>query len=299
MARTPKKTPDMQEPALDEPKIEGALTVLRETGENARALAAQLGYQGALTVDALEDRIRIGQRRTIEAVMELGASLMLLREITPHGEFEERSAAFGIDPRMARRLMSATLKFSNRVSKPVLEAAGSQTKLLELVVLDEDEIEALAKGDSVRGVKLDDVETMSVRELRAALREANAEADATKKVLADKNAKLDAERAKLRRIKAATPDQVLKEITTEAGLIKHEIWAALRAKLLPACEALRDHGAEHGVETTLQMANLVGELQAELAAIRSQFGLPDLSDGVSQALAGEVAQWGGSSAPAH
>ena len=55
MARTPKKTPDMQEPALDEPKIEGALTVLRETGENARALAAQLGYQGALTVDALED----------------------------------------------------------------------------------------------------------------------------------------------------------------------------------------------------------------------------------------------------
>jgi DNA ligase-1 len=53
------------------------------------------------------------------------------------------------------------------------------------VVLDEDEIEALAKGDSVRGVKLDDVETMSVRELRAALREAHAEADATKKVLAD------------------------------------------------------------------------------------------------------------------
>lgn len=296
MARTPKKPQDLADPALDEPKIEGALTELRRTGENAQALAAQLGYQGALTIDALEDRIRIGQRRTIEAVMELGASLMLLREITPHGEFEDRCSAFGIDPRMARRLMSATLKFSNRVSKPVLEAAGSQTKLLELVVLDEDEIEALGKGESVRGVQLDDIETMSVRELRAALREANAEADATKKVLAEKNAKLDAERAKLKRIKAATPDQVLKEMVSEAGLIKHEIWAALRAKLLPACEALRDHGAEHGVDTTLQMANLVGEVQAELNAIRAQFSLPDLSDGVSQTLAGEVAQWAGNAA---
>ena len=296
MARTPKKPQDLADPALDDPKIEGALTELRRTGETAQALAAQLGYPGALTIDALEDRIRIGQRRTIEAVMELGASLMLLREITPHGEFEDRCSAFGIDPRMARRLMSATLKFSNRVSKPVLEAAGSQTKLLELVVLDEDEIEALGKGESVRGVQLDDIETMSVRELRAALREANAEADATKKVLAEKNAKLDAERAKLKRIKAATPDQVLKEMVSEAGLIKHEIWAALRAKLLPACEALRDHGAEHGVDTTLQMANLVGEVQAELNAIRAQFSLPDLSDGVSQTLAGEVAQWAGNAA---
>lgn len=296
MARTPKKPQDLADPALDEPKIEGALTELRRTGENAQALAAQLGYQGALTIDALEDRIRVGQRRTVEAVMELGASLMLLREITPHGEFEDRCGAFGIDPRMARRLMSATLKFSNRVSKPVLEAAGSQTKLLELVVLDEDEIEALGKGESVRGVQLDDIETMSVRELRAALREANAEADATKKVLAEKNAKLDAERAKLKRIKAATPDQVLKEMVSEAGLIKHEIWAALRAKLLPACEALRDHGIEHGVDTTLQMANLVGEVQAELNAIRAQFTLPDLSDGVSQTLAGEVAQWAGNAA---
>ena len=166
-------------------------------------------------------------------------------------------------------------------------------------VLDEDEIEALAKGDSVRGVKLDDVETMSVRELRAALREAHAEADATKKVLADKNTKLDAERAKLRRIKTATPDQALKELTAEAGLIKHEIWAALRAKLRPACEALKAHADEHGVDTALLMANLVGEIQAELVDIRAQFALPDVSDSVTQALAGEVAQWGGAPGPAH
>lgn len=298
MARTTNKSRDLPEPALDEPKIEGALTVLRETGDNARALAQQLGYQGALTVDALEDRIRIGQRRTIEAAMDLGASLLLLREITPHGQFEERVEAFGFSPVFARRLMSATLKFANRNSKSVLAAAGSQTKLLELMVLDEDELTVLEGGGTARGLLLDDIETMSVRELRAALREANAEADATKKVLAEKNAKLDAERAKLKRIKAATPDQVLKEMVSEAGLIKHEIWAALRAKLLPACEALRGHGIEHGVDTTLQMANLVGEVQAELNAIRAQFTLPDLSDGVSQALAGEVAQWG-AAAPAH
>ena len=41
-------------------------------------LALSLGYEGALTVGALEDEIRFYQRRSVEDVLELGKRLLLL-----------------------------------------------------------------------------------------------------------------------------------------------------------------------------------------------------------------------------
>ncbi len=65
-------------------------------------LATQLGYEGALTVGALEDEIRFFQQRTVEAVMELGKRLLILKEITPHGEFNKRVEMLNFTPRMAK-----------------------------------------------------------------------------------------------------------------------------------------------------------------------------------------------------
>ena len=156
-----------------------------EASENACALAAQLGYVGVLTVGAVEDSIRFYQHRSVEAVLELGKSLIILRELTPHGEFSKRLEMLDISDRMAQKFMASTLKFSNANSSSLLKAAGTQTKMLELLALDDGEIEALGSGESVRGLNLDAIETMSVRELKAALRESQANASATDKVLGD------------------------------------------------------------------------------------------------------------------
>lgn len=155
-------------------------------------LATQLSYAGALTVGALEDGIRFYQRRTVEACLELGTRLLLLKELTPHGEFLQRTEGLEISPRMSQKLMSATLKFSNANSSSLLEAAGTQTKLLELLVLDDDQIAALQNGESVSGLTLEKIDTMSVRELKAALREANETAEARQKLLKASNAERDA-----------------------------------------------------------------------------------------------------------
>ena len=104
--------------------------------------------------------------------MELGKRLLILKEMTPHGEFEKRIDILGFSPRMARKFMSAVLKFSNRNSNSVLIASKTQTKLLELVVLDDDDLDVIEQGGSIGEVSLDTIETMSVRELKAALREA-------------------------------------------------------------------------------------------------------------------------------
>jgi len=161
-----------------------------EVSENALAVARQVGYDGTLTVGALEDEIRFYQRRSVEACIELGKRLLVLKELTPHGEFAQRAELLGFSPKTAQRFMAATLKFANATSMSLLQKAGSHTKLLELLVLDDGEIEALESGETVRGIDLDKIETMSVSELKKALREAEADKKAKDQVIQAKTAEL-------------------------------------------------------------------------------------------------------------
>ncbi|HEY8037973.1 MAG TPA: hypothetical protein VIF37_20560 [Methylobacter sp.] len=177
----------------------------RQASDNVLAVAQQLGYDGALTVGALEDEIRFYQRRTVEACLELGKRLLILKELTPHGEFESRAELLGISRRMAQKFMSATLKISKTNSNSLLKSAGTQSKLLELLVLDDGEIEALENGGSVRGVTLNDIESMSVSELKKALREASDNLKSKDAVIQKKDQKLNELDHELERLKLDRP----------------------------------------------------------------------------------------------
>jgi hypothetical protein len=145
----------------------------------AEALAKDLSYDGALTVDSLEEEIKFYQRRSVEAVLETGKRLLLLKEIAGHGVFHEKLEALGFSPRLAQQFMAATLKVSNTKSTSLLALPNlGQTKLLELLVLDDGEIEALNSGEEVRGIQLDDVDCMTVSELRRALRKEQTDKEA-------------------------------------------------------------------------------------------------------------------------
>lgn len=189
--------------SMAEPEARMNLAI-REAEGNAQAVAERLGYEGTLSVGALEDEIRFYQRRTVEASLELGKRLLILREIAPHGEFVQRMELLGISRGMGYKFMSATLKFSNVSSTRLLEATGTQTKMLELLTLDDGEIAALEAGESARGITLDDVDTMSVSELRAALREGREEQAAVERLAAERRDELDKLKVKGRR-KGADP----------------------------------------------------------------------------------------------
>ena len=176
-------------------------------------LAAQLGYEGSLALGSLEDEVRFYQQRTVESCMEIGKRLLLIKEQTPHGEFNKRIEMLNFTPRMAQKFMSAVLKFSKTNSNSLLQKAGNQTKLLELVMLDDDEIELIEQGGSIGDVSLDTIETMSVRELKKALRDAKADIDAKEQVIKTKDQKANellAENAKLK-----SPAQIKKRAETE------------------------------------------------------------------------------------
>jgi hypothetical protein len=135
----------------------------------------------------IEGEVRFYSARSGEAFVEAGRRLIWLKEHEGHGGFGSCLARIGLPRRAAQRMMVVAAKFP---SASALNHLGS-SKLLEMAILDDEEIAALGDGGTIADYTVDDIEKMSVKELREALRkseEANAEAD---EMVAKKNQKID------------------------------------------------------------------------------------------------------------
>lgn len=202
MARTA-HTPVIHEtPEIDTQSIaqeSSALTAvsIAEQQQNARvrAVALRVGYQlpaDAIDPDLIQRDIAANMRRSVEACLEVGRGLTVLKEACQHGQFIARLEVLGMDRGVAARFMQAAMKFSNvPTSAHLTKAIGSQSKLLELLVLDDDQVEELVLKGETGPLKFDEVDTMSVKELRSKVREAKQEKEAMQRLLQDKNATID------------------------------------------------------------------------------------------------------------
>lgn len=243
-----------------------------------RALAQQLRYEGATDPDTLENSAREAIRRIGMSVFELGGYLLLLREASPYGTFMPALERVGIGERAARQYMAVTRRFANRQANAVLESAGF-TKMAELVTLEDEQIDELLLTGQTGELALDDVATMSVKELRAAVREAKAERAAQEDLLATKNKQIDALKLKTKRIAAAPPDEALAELKKEATGIANDAQGCILGGLRAALQAITDHAAAQdqvGAHDVF-MAGLVAQVQATLSQVRDQFMLRDLA----------------------
>lgn len=253
-----------------------------------RAVALQMGYQlpaDCTDPDLIQRDISANMRRSVEACLQVGQGLEVLKAACQHGEFQSRLDVLGIDTTVAKRFRMAARKFSKGASTHLLKAIGNQTKLFEMIVLDDDQVEELELTGQTGELALDDIATMSVKELRHAVREARADKEATDKLISDKNAKID----KLsRHIKKATPDQVLLELQKEATEHMNDALGCVRGQIRAAFGAIKNHSHD---DHSVFMAGVLGQLQAELTSVREDFNLPDVSTAADLALAAEVAQW--------
>ncbi|MDR1250938.1 MAG: hypothetical protein LBK62_02110 [Treponema sp.] len=117
-------------------------------------------------LERIENEIRFYQDQAGAALLEMGKRFIRIKAHEGHGKFLEALGRLGLAERSARYAMAAARRFSNR---PAVADLGV-SKMKALTVLDDDEIDALGKGDSVRGMNLDDIDRMSTRELRENLR---------------------------------------------------------------------------------------------------------------------------------
>ncbi|MCK9987428.1 MAG: hypothetical protein AzoDbin1_03900 [Azoarcus sp.] len=292
--RKPRSAPEILDADAGHPPLDGAMEAMREVKlgaiargieaeQHVRAVALQVGYQlpaDCIDPDLIQRDISANMRRSVEACLEVGRGLAVLKAACEHGQFMARLDVLGIDHTVAKRFMQAATKFSNGASTHLLKAAGNQTKLFEMLVLDDEQVEELELTGQTGELKLDEIATMSVKELRAALREARADGQAKDELLADKNKLLDTERAKSKRVQALPPDEVLAELQTEATRIHNDIRGAVVGQLRQALIALNNHGEVRGEgAATVFMGGLVAQLAADLVALRDEFGLPDVDRG--------------------
>lgn len=226
--------------------------------------------------------------------MATGASLLILRELSPHGQFLERVDRLGIDRRLAQRFMSAALKFGKSGDSPLLGAAGNVSKLLELTVLDDAEIALLASGESARGITLDAIEGMGFRELREALRDAQADLQVANEARGKQQAKLDKLERERKAFAKLPPDDVLKKLLDEANTVMLDARGCIHGQLRAAVLGIQNHAESHdgnrSAHDTL-LAGLVSQLITALKDLQAEALLPDVSNAADTALLSEVAQW--------
>lgn len=234
--------------------------------ENAMTIATQVGYDGSLTLGAIEDGIRFYQRRTVEAILETGKRLLVMKELTPRGEFEERVELLGFSTRTAQRFMQAAGKTAkSAILADLSKQAKNGLAFLELVTHDDDSLKSLAE--------MDDVDRMSASQLRAALKDARETNEARDALVKNKQARIDQieeENHKLkRRVETTTPEEAALEIRKEADRIafvaEHEVSANLRR----AFDALTEKGGQHSEF----MLGLITQIELACDVLRGDFGL--------------------------
>ncbi|CBG87714.1 DUF3102 domain-containing protein [Citrobacter rodentium] len=265
----------------DAPLSDGLNVSLNAMTEHRLEIMQQFGEGLPYERDRIVHETRFYMAQSAEAMLEAGKRLIILKENEPHGDFINiLENDLGLEPRVARRMMQASVKFLGNSDEPQKRTALTvlgKTKLYELMVLDDEELDALADGGTVAGATLDDIDRMTSRELKAALREARETNAAQQRVLADKNEKIDALSTKLEkksRIKPPKPDEEVKKIRAEVTAIATEAEAAVIVHLSNAFSTLSAYCDEHQLDIPKDfMSGLVCQVERGIHALRETFDL--------------------------
>lgn len=278
MANKPTPAPKSKEVAVEIGSVEQTMEAANqlavatlEKNERVTALALQINYQGSTDPGVLVNSAKDALRRLGMAVFELGAYLLLLKEGCKHGDFVLALEEVGISHPSAKKYMAMTRRFANGSTSIHLEKLGF-SKMAELLPLDDDQVDDLVGEGQTGELALDDVARMSVKELRAAVHKERQEAQKQKNQverLTTVNTELHEE---VRLIKRLPASEELKRTQREAADIHAETLGMVQGNLRRALIALNNCEQDQ----SLVMAGMVGQVIAELVALRNEFNLPEV-----------------------
>ena len=273
MARKPNATIEL----ADDIAIGSGLSAAQHlAAEHNLQVVRQFGDGQPYERERVINEVRFFLGTAAEAMLEAGKRLVELKEFEGHGAFvsicEER---LGLSPRTAQQMMQAAIKYlSPALEKHAAQLQGlGKAKLIELLAEDDEDLAALAEGGTVAGLELDEVERMSCRELRKALRDAREDKTAQGRVMADKDAKineLSTQLAKKPLVEVKPLDEQLQELRLEATAKAGAAEAAISGALYPAIHLLMQH---EGADQRVFAAGLLAQVEQALLEIRAEYGI--------------------------
>lgn len=220
--------------------------------------------------------------QSAESMLEAGKRLIVLKEHEGHGEFIQIvESQLGVNYSIAKKMAGAAAKFLS----PKLQGKSQKlltlgkSKLYELMVEDDDDLEALADGGTVAGLELDEVDRMSCRELRKALRKSREDSEAKEQVIADKNKKLDELATKSKKLKTIPLDEQLAQIQAEADARCFDIQCQIRVQLTAALEAVGEFAKASDVDIQPWLKGQLDQIDSALLHLRDEQGIPRDAEG--------------------
>nr|DAX52666.1 MAG TPA: Protein of unknown function (DUF3102) [Caudoviricetes sp.] len=225
--------------AMDVYAEKNAQQVLVVQQDDKRFLAEGEKYNLHICLERAKESLSQVRR----GLIRLGGQLILLKDHESHGNFEAAVEELGITIRFAQRAMIAARQFGE--NPEAAERLGN-TKIVELSFLTNEEAKDLAAGKEIEGVgTLDEIERMTFRELRAALREEKKkrkeEREAQEAAISQKEKKLNELEMELRYREPPTKEQLaqaaLDELKKKFFLQVGEATHALHSLMLTIIQA--------------------------------------------------------------
>lgn len=284
--------------------------------DHAETLPANVEATGQELV--IYDRLRsIGEFRihmnnAAQSLIEAGRILIQIKQNEPRGEFDQIiENDLGMSRSSAYKFIAATERLLG-LDNSIVQTFGQigKSKLLELITeIDDEEAKQLASGEVVKGVTLDEIDTMTTRELKAALRKAKAdaelEAQKLKKELEAKDRriaqrsqevidlkdKLDDKRAEL----PPDPDAVQREnyatdLLDELASIRASIDTTLRARCKAYLDICQGQHYEHGRLLVAQALGQIGSITRVLSTDFDILPAEQADEALAHGMDGELAE---------
>ncbi len=293
--RKPTKAPEIIDAAavMDTSKFNNSMAVMQKD--------AQAEQQDAMTgVFALGRMVGAAQMADSIKTISATAEVRAFEEIKKSKHFKHLVLNIGGNFRPAENIDEFCKVVFGRGykamsdSKVMLEALGedmyesvvrlglNRAQLRLLVNLPEDTRsaveEAMQAGDKSEVVTLIQSLANQLDEAKAKAEELKGEVRAKEDVLTTRSAQINALEEKLSRVKTTPLDEVRAELQRESTSHLNTTRGLLIGKFSAAIAALYEHAESTGVEPDVAfVAGLVGQLQADINALRDRFGIPDIA----------------------
>lgn len=251
---------------------------LNEIAQHRMAIMEQFGEGLPYERNRIIHETRFYMDQSAEAMLEAGKRLLILKENEPHGEFQSIARdELNLEPRIAQKMAQAALKYLSPQLAPNAKALShlGRTKLYELMLEDDEELAELAEGGTVAGMTLDDIDRMTTRELRKALRESKEDLAASRKLNSEKSQEIN--ELKETQFRTIDPDGVIQKWIHDFGE-EHEKFLRTFISTVPFFfQKLEDDYNNRGVSHMGLMAGLLHDIEREIASVRAQFDIPELN----------------------
>ncbi|EBM0566595.1 DUF3102 domain-containing protein [Salmonella enterica] len=251
---------------------------LNEIAQHRMAVMEQFGEGLPYDRNRIVHETRFYMAQSAEAMLEAGKRLVILKENEPYGEFQSIAKnELGLDDRIARKMAQAAIKFLS----PQLEEKRKtfsdlgRSKLYELMLEDDEELIELAEGGTIADLTLDDIDRMSVRELRKALRESKEDLAASRKLNAEKSQEIN--ELKETHFKSIDPDEAINRVISDFTERHEAVLRTFIGALPDFFQHLEDDYNNRGISHMGLMAGLLHDIEREIASVRAQFDIPELN----------------------